>query len=541
MMKHQTVVHAARIFASGVLVSACLAGAVAQTSPNKNVEGIAWAKGDQSAQMDALFTQARQQGKPLFLYWGAKWCPPCNQVKATVFARPDFVALSRKMIAVQLDGDTAGAQRLAEQFKVRGYPTMIVFSAQGQELMRLPGEVDAQQYLQALQVAMQATRPMAQVLAAARRGDRLSAEEWRRLAWYSWETDAQQLIEADQLAPLLRQLARACAAQDLSAQNNASTTRLLIKGVLAAVDARGAQSMDAALDPELRFDAGAAVMRMLGDGVSARQHTDIVTASAKKVVEALSRAGSLERRQLVNAWNQSALRLQTDAKVSRADRLGALAARVALAGLPGEHNDPGVVGRELQDDVRATVATMDRDTSDADERQAVVIAAADLLEDAGLTREAVALLESNLGRSHSPYYLMSELAASAKKHGDKLAALEWSRKAWEASHGPATRAQWGSTYVGNLIELAPEQTDRIEAAARRMLRELGETPDAYFARNVRYAQRMAGQLLQWGAEGAEHERLVRIEQQWRPVCRQLPDQDARRKACEAVFRSRDQR
>lgn len=63
----------------------------------------------------------------MFLYWGAVWCPPCNQVKSTIFNRPDFIAATRQFVPVYLDGDSENAQQLGEKFKVRGYPTMILF------------------------------------------------------------------------------------------------------------------------------------------------------------------------------------------------------------------------------------------------------------------------------------------------------------------------------------------------------------------------------------------------------------------------------
>ncbi len=69
----------------------------------------------------------QKHNQPLFLYWGAVWCPPCNQVKATVFNRQGFIARSRFFVPVHLDGDSPSAQKLGARFKVRGYPTMILF------------------------------------------------------------------------------------------------------------------------------------------------------------------------------------------------------------------------------------------------------------------------------------------------------------------------------------------------------------------------------------------------------------------------------
>src|SRR5215211_6711451 len=39
--------------------------------------GIAWFHGD----VDAAFAAAKAANKPVFLYWGAEWCPPCAQIK----------------------------------------------------------------------------------------------------------------------------------------------------------------------------------------------------------------------------------------------------------------------------------------------------------------------------------------------------------------------------------------------------------------------------------------------------------------------------
>src|SRR5690349_7486310 len=119
----------------GALAASLPAAAAPAPDPAASGAAIAWFAGD----VDSAFARARSERKPLFLYWGASWCPPCNQVKATLFKRADFIERSRQFIPVYVDGDQPSAQKLADRFRVRGYPTMILFASQGSEITRLPG------------------------------------------------------------------------------------------------------------------------------------------------------------------------------------------------------------------------------------------------------------------------------------------------------------------------------------------------------------------------------------------------------------------
>jgi thiol-disulfide isomerase/thioredoxin len=144
--------------------------------------GIDWFTGD----VNAAFAAARAANKPVFLYWGAEWCPPCAQIKTTIFSKREFQERSRLFVPVYLDGDTPSAQKYGERFGVVGYPTMILFKPDGTEITRLPGGVDVARYARILDVALADARPVSDILAAARSGGAVTSNDWRLLAYYPW-------------------------------------------------------------------------------------------------------------------------------------------------------------------------------------------------------------------------------------------------------------------------------------------------------------------------------------------------------------------
>jgi thioredoxin-related protein len=488
--------------------------------------GIAWRAAASDADVDAAFAQARTEHKPVFVYWGAKWCPPCNQVKATLFNRVDFIERSRAFVPVYIDGDSPGAQKLGTRFKVRGYPTMVLFNADGAEMTRLPGEVDPAQYTQVLTLGMNAQRPVRAVLADARAGGAgLTPNDWRLLAFYSWETDEQQLPK-DSLPGLLKQLAAACPSDQPE-----TAARLLLKAVAASADQTPPPKPDAA--------ARARLEKLLADPAAARAQTDVLTNSAAELVKATSAAKTPERARLVETFDAALKRLEADTTLSRADRMTALWARVELSRIDAGKDAIVKAPEPLLADAREQVARADREITDGYERQAVITAAADVLQEAGLLDESDTLLKANLAKSHSPYYLMVQLAANAKKRGDKAEALSWSQQAFDKAEGPATRLQWGAGYVGNLVELAPQDEARIEAAVGKLFDEAAAQPNAFYERSARSLQRVGSKLQGWNKGQAHAAVLQRLQARLDGVCAALPAGDPQRSVCDHLLKPAD--
>jgi thioredoxin-like negative regulator of GroEL len=510
-----------KCFVAPALLAFALALPAQGAAPVAAAAQVAWLPAANDADIERAFAQARESHKPLLLYWGASWCPPCNQLKATLFNRQDFVERSRGFVAVNVDGDLPGAQKLGQRFKVRGYPTLVLFEPDGTEITRLPGEADAPQVLAVLQLGLAGGRPVRTLLADARAGRPLRLGEWTALAFYSWDTDEQQLASEGERPGLLAQLAAACPASP-------AQTRLWLKALAASDDGKGVKA-----DARLRRK----VLGVLADPVAARAQMDVLTGAAAEITRAITTkdAGG-DRPAVIAAYDRALVRLEGDTSLSRADRLGALLARVDLARLDQPEDAAQVrLAPALLADVRAQVARDDREIGDGYERQAVITAAAYLLVRAGLIAESDALLEANLAKSHSPYYLMSALASNARRRGDAKEALGWYERAFDASVGPATRLQWGASYINALVDLAPADEPRIERAASQVFAEAAAQPNAFYERSARSLQRVGKRLASWGADARHAAALARLKRQLDAICGKLDAGDAQRATCEKVL------
>jgi len=504
---------------AGVMLSAQLACAAVEPPVHPLPPGIAWQQGDVSA----AFAKARATNKPLFLYWGAVWCPPCNQVKSTIFNQQAFKERSSYFVPVYLDGDSASAQKLGEHFKVQGYPTMILFRPDGTEITRLPGEVDAARYIQALSLAMNATHPVKQALALGlKSGAHLSRDDWRLLADYSWDTDDGALaVTSEKNASTLQTLAEHAAADHAPAE----ALRLELKAVAAAATT--------AKSEPIKLDAGlAAVDHVLADAALARSNFDILVDYPAEITHYLTQAGTPERQALSSAWDKTLTTLTNDSSLSTSDRLSAVYGRVVLAKLDAPQNAP--LPPALLATVREQVALADKNTTNGYERQSVISNAADTLTAAGLISESDTLLTAELKRSPAPYYFMLGLAENAAARGDKAAALKWYQQAYDTSQGPATRLRWGVSYLKGVIELSPQDDARVTQVASSVLTEASAIPDAFYGRNRASLERLVTRLDSWNQDKQHTAAVQKVLSQLAGVCAKLPASDPQHATCEGL-------
>ncbi|MEI9926728.1 MAG: thioredoxin family protein [Sphingomonas sp.] len=477
-------------------------GGCQRTAPQpdaRQAHEIAWREGDVE---DAL-AEAKESGKPVMLYWGAKWCPPCNQLKSTLFKDAAFVERTREFVPVYLDGDSAGAQRWGERFGISGYPTVIVLRADGSEITRLSSGATAARLADVLRVAAGRTTSIETLLdTAAQNPAALSRDDWQLLADFDWQNDPRHFSDHARAAALLERLAGAAPDGPLKRR-----FALLALAVGAEKGPGGRYALSPAQQARI-LEIVPAVLASPDEVTADRQE---LSYGIPPLVAALPDAG---RRAALGAALVAALdRVYADATLPIPDRLATVGADIALAKAAGGPVSPAVLAK-----VRARAAWADGTAKDAMVRQSVISNAADLLHDAGDDAAARRLLEAELKRSASPYYYMLDLASIAEDANDGPTAIAWARKAFETAQGPATRVQWGIEYSKTVLRQAPDDKAAVEASAAAVIDELGKNPGSYFQRTRVKVAAWGDLLRKWSDTHGGSALLGRLDARMAGVC-----------------------
>ena len=489
--------------------------------------GIEWYAGS----VDSAFELARSQGTPVLLYWGADWCPPCSRLKATVFNRREFIERTRLFVPVSLDGDDPGAQKLGDQFDVDGYPTTIVLTPDGQEITRLPIGMDLTRHLEALDLALEATRPVAAAYDAALKGDATPAD-YRLLAYYSWGQDRERLVPEERLSDTLRNL-YGSTPEELAVER----ALLFIHHLAAYGSTAHSGDEDPTLPAEERPAAQAWMLEILQDpALTAAVQVDVVYA-AHWLLPIIAQPDDPGRADLERVWGSAIERIRNEPETSPADRVGTYFGEICLvrARQPGEALPPSLV-REA----RGAVLTAARNIADDPYARLELFSTAwSVLAQVGNDTLTWRYVMDEVEDSHAPDYVMSVLAAYHEHNNATDDALHWRQQAWKVTTGPATRFGRGVRYVRSLLSLTPHDSRVIEQITIKIFRELNDKPDAFFQGVTRAMERLETELHEWNTDGAHDDSLARIRAEVLEVCSTIPAGDQSRTNCEAFLASPD--
>ena len=131
------------------------------------IASTAFAKAPEGWETDVAKAKeiAKKENKAVMLeFTGSDWCPPCIMMKKKVFSKEEFVKkASEDYILVHLDfpkGDKELAEKnkpYAEEYKIEGYPTVILLDSEGKEFTRFFASQfpDVDKFLEKLETSLE--------------------------------------------------------------------------------------------------------------------------------------------------------------------------------------------------------------------------------------------------------------------------------------------------------------------------------------------------------------------------------------------------
>lgn len=117
--------------------------------------GIVFQRVANTAQLDALLSQAKQKRQPVLLDFYADWCVTCKEMELLTFSDEKVKAAlgTYQLIQVDVTKNTVEHQRILKQYALFGPPAILFFDANGEEKIsrRVIGFMKAERFLERLQ------------------------------------------------------------------------------------------------------------------------------------------------------------------------------------------------------------------------------------------------------------------------------------------------------------------------------------------------------------------------------------------------------
>lgn len=95
---------------------------------------------------------AKKANKPIMIDFYTDWCGWCKKLDKDVYTDSRVVDLSKKFVCVKIDGDEN--RKLVEKYDLQGYPTIVFLNSKSEEVERIVGYKNADDFLKTMRKAL---------------------------------------------------------------------------------------------------------------------------------------------------------------------------------------------------------------------------------------------------------------------------------------------------------------------------------------------------------------------------------------------------
>ncbi|MEM9101081.1 MAG: thioredoxin family protein [Pseudomonadota bacterium] len=384
------------------------------------------------------FEESSKTQKPVFLYWGAAWCPTCNVLKDAVFNQPKFPELMSALIPVYLDGDTEEAQTWSDKLKTVGYPTILIIAPGGKELARVSGSLDIEEFEQVINQAV-ASQGITQVITQAL-NNKLAPEAWKQLAYLDWISHYQNTHGEQKTVDTALQLL-----ENFPSSLPLEKSVLQLNTLSWVMQWEKTNSLSTTTQNLIKKQVPFWLQNAFASKDTAFANRYFITREAQSTSQYLNyQAKQPAYEALKKRWIQSSQQLAIHPKADTYTRMWSVSPLIDFALFENPNQLPN---KAIKQRVIEQVKQSEEAVNNRYESHFITVEGAKLLALVGDDAAAEALLKRGLKTTKTPWYLQSKIANLRAKQGDISGALEWSEKARESSQGRATRLQWIATDI----------------------------------------------------------------------------------------------
>jgi thioredoxin 1 len=126
------------------LLGACTV--LAMTSLPLSAEEVHWAR----PPFANILKTAQQQNKHIFIDFYTTWCGPCKQLDKVTYRDEKVVDYLNSIVAVKCDAEKGEGETLANEFRVKAYPTLMLLGPDGKEIDRHVGFLGPEDFIEVI-------------------------------------------------------------------------------------------------------------------------------------------------------------------------------------------------------------------------------------------------------------------------------------------------------------------------------------------------------------------------------------------------------